>query len=124
MEWVIFGALVLVLGSQFRLILSRLRTVRAPSRREKQLRQLELALPGAEPDNPVSISSPAVVEPKAKALVCVQCGNEHRLLEHAAITVSGQRLRKATAECVGCGRRRELYLRLETEAAEPGTQLN
>ncbi len=69
---------------------------------------------GGSPQNPVSVSSASVVESHALGLACAACG-EHgttRLEEHAAVVISGARLRVAKIACRACGVRRDLYYSL------------
>ncbi len=112
MQWLLLAGLVVLIVWQARLVLNRVREVQAPAKALERRRQLERVEPGGVPSNPIPIDSPAVVEPKTVALVCLKCGSLHRMLEHSVFTFEGERLRKAEAQCVGCGNQRVLYFKL------------
>ncbi len=83
-------------------------------RREAQA----LAEPGGHPANPIEITSPAVVEPKAANFPCARCGQPVRVTDHQVETVGGVRLRVAEVECTRCGLVRPIFFRL----SKPGGQ--
>ena len=89
---------------------------RARDREQEQLvRDLERLArlePGGAADRPIAIASPAQVEVRAEAGPCPLCQGSLRLLEHAAATVDGVRLRIAHLACTACGTRRQIYFRL------------
>lgn len=60
--------------------------------------------------------SPAVVEAQAWSVPCPRCDVPHELLEHAAVTISGVRLREARLRCRQCGARRSMWFRLVGES--------
>lgn len=68
--------------------------------------------PGATPEHPIEISSPALVEPKATSLLCPRCELPFRVEAHRAPSVAGMRLREAAVSCSRCGARRSLWFRL------------
>jgi len=68
--------------------------------------------PGGSSESPIAIDSPAVVEPKARAIPCPRCGGEHEVVEHVAVTRDGARVREARLRCRGCRSRRSLWFRL------------
>ena len=92
--------------------------VRKPSRRAAQrqhvrdLDRLARLGPGGAPDHPIEIDSPPVVDIMAEARPCPLCDGSLRLIEHAAETIDGQRLRVARVRCTSCGIAREIYFRL------------
>jgi hypothetical protein len=92
----------------------RLRRARAREEQELARDQERLARlqPGGTPERPVSIESPAQVDVIASATPCPLCRGTLRLVEHAAETVAGVRLRVARLVCTGCRTPRALYFRL------------
>lgn len=68
--------------------------------------------PGGNPRRPLEVGSPAIVEARARATPCPRCGGEHDVLEHAAVTVDGDRLREVRLSCRACRTRRSLWFRL------------
>jgi hypothetical protein len=69
-------------------------------------------MPGATPEHPIEISSPALVEPKAATLLCPRCELPFRVEAHRAPSGVGMRLREAEVSCRRCGARRSLWFRL------------
>jgi len=70
--------------------------------------------PGGAADRPLEIESPAQVEPIAAATPCPLCDGALRVVEHAAETVDGVRLRVARVACTRCGVARTIWFRLPT----------
>lgn len=81
----------------------------------EQRERLFVLEPGGNPRRPIDVSSASVVETQALALPCPRCAGAHELVEHAAVTIAGERLREARLRCRQCGSRRSLFFRL-TEA--------
>lgn len=69
--------------------------------------------PGGSPAQPLKAASASVLEGRARQTPCPLCAGEHELLDHAAITPGGVRLRKLDLRCRRCGSRRSLYFQLE-----------
>jgi hypothetical protein len=69
--------------------------------------------PGGAAARPLLIPSPSVVEGRALAERCPRCDGEHELLEHAAVTVNGVRLREARLRCRSCRSARSLFFQIE-----------
>ena len=67
---------------------------------------------GGSAQRPISVESASVVETHALSVPCPRCGGAHELIEHAAITQDGQRLREARLRCRQCGTRRSLFFQL------------
>jgi hypothetical protein len=92
---------------------------RARAREEAELvRDLEKLArleAGGAPDHPLAIESVALVEVMATSRPCPLCQGTVRLVEHAAETVAGVRLRVARIACTLCGVGRARDFRL----AEP-----
>lgn len=68
--------------------------------------------PGATPEDPIPIASPAAVEARAEALPCPQCGGSCHVTEHVVHFAGAERLRVAHLRCGQCGAPRSLYFRL------------
>ena len=76
------------------------------------LERLARLAPGGAPDRPLDVEAPTQVEPIAEGAVCPLCEGALRLVEHAAETHDGARLRVAHLRCTSCGVARSLYFRL------------
>jgi DNA-directed RNA polymerase subunit RPC12/RpoP len=95
---------------------------RSRTARREQKRALEKAAalreklfglsPGGTAERPLDVVSPATIEPHVGSVECPRCGGRLMLDEHAAVTVSGSRLREARLRCTGCGSRRSLWFRI------------
>ena len=68
--------------------------------------------PGGDPNNPIMVDAPSVVEPKAGSMPCVRCQGPVLVRDHQVRTVDGVRLRVAQVECNLCGFEREVFFRL------------
>lgn len=88
------------------------RAGRALAEAKERLFQLEL---GGTPARPIEVASASVIEPHALSMPCPRCDGTHDLVEHAAITVDGVRLREVRLACRQCGSRRAVYFRLREE---------
>jgi transposase-like protein len=53
------------------------------------------------------------VEVRALSQRCPRCDGEHELLEHAAVTAQGARLRELRLRCRQCHSRRSLFFQIE-----------
>jgi len=69
--------------------------------------------PGGAAARPLLVTSPSVVEGRALAERCPRCDGEHELLEHAAVTVNGLRLREARLRCRACRSERSLFFQID-----------
>lgn len=76
------------------------------------LERLARLAPGGAPDRPLDVEAPTQVEPIAEATPCPLCQGALRLVEHAAETHDGARLRVAHMSCTSCGVDRALYFML------------
>jgi len=85
---------------------------RASATVTEQRERLFALEPGGDPRRPIEVSSASVVEAQALALSCPRCGGAHELVEHAAVTIAGDRLREARLRCRQCGSRRSVFFRL------------
>jgi hypothetical protein len=70
---------------------------------------------GGSAARPLDVASASVVDSHALGVACPRCGGPHELIEHAAITVEGARLREARLRCRQCGTHRSLFFRLREE---------
>jgi hypothetical protein len=96
----------------------RPRTERRERERElrKNVREVErllAAAPGGAPDRPIVVTSASVVEPRARATPCGQCGGELELRDHAAELHEGRPLRLVRLICRLCHAPRALWFRIE-----------
>ena len=82
-------------------------------RARERLARLE---PGGEPVRPLDVMSASLIEPQAKSMPCPKCLGGCTVVEHAAETREGRRLRIAHMMCRMCGSRRAIYFRIAGEA--------
>jgi len=87
---------------------------RAHAKLVRDLERLARLRPGGAPDRPLDVDSPAQVEVIATTSPCPLCEGTLRLVEHAADTLDGVRLRLARLVCTACGTARTRYFRLAT----------
>jgi hypothetical protein len=85
---------------------------RAHGRLVRDLERLAAHAPGGSPGRPVTVEASSLVEPIAEGTACPLCEGKLSLLEHAAETHEGVRLRVAHVRCTHCGVARALYFRL------------
>ena len=78
----------------------------------RDLERLAATAPGGSPLRSIEIEAPTLVEPIAESTACPLCEGALRLVEHAAETHGGVRLRVAHVRCTSCGVARALYFRL------------
>jgi len=91
--------------------------------RDRQLRkqvrrteQLAATLPGASPDQPIDVGSAAVVEEKARATPCIQCGGDLELRGDRATSTTRGVLREMSLACRRCHAPRTLWYRIAAAA--------
>ena len=82
----------------------------------RDLERLTERVPGGSPRRPIDVEAPSLVEPMAEGRSCPLCEGGLRLVEHAAETHDGVRLRVAHVRCTQCGVPRSLYFRLAPPA--------
>jgi hypothetical protein len=82
----------------------------------RDLEELARRESGGGPDSPLVVESVAQVEVMATSRPCPLCQGGLRLVEHAAETVDGARLRIARLTCTTCGVPRARYFRLDERA--------
>ena len=78
----------------------------------RDLERLAELAPGGAPDRPIAVDTPPLVDVMAEATPCPLCGARLHLVEHAAETIDGVRLRIARVRCTACGIGRAIYFRL------------
>jgi len=101
--------------------LPRSRSKRREQERElrKQVRLTEkLAgeLPGGSAERPINVGSASVVEGKARATRCIQCGGELELRGDRATSTPRGILREIAVACRGCHVPRTLWFRVVPRA--------
>ena len=78
----------------------------------RDLERLASLAPGGAPERPIVVEAPTQVESLAEAAPCPLCEGAMHLVEHAAETHDGTRLRAAHLRCTSCGVARARYFRL------------
>jgi hypothetical protein len=85
----------------------------------KQVRQTEALageLAGGAPDRPIDVGSASVVEGKARATPCIQCGGELDLRADRATSTARGVLRELALACRRCHAPRTLWFRIAPRA--------
>jgi hypothetical protein len=82
----------------------------------RDLERLARLEAGGAPERPLTVESVAQIEVMATSRPCPLCQGSVRLVEHAAETVDGIRLRVVRLACTLCGVARARYFRLEGSA--------
>lgn len=77
--------------------------------REK-LAQLE---PGGSEENPITVSSASVIEPRAESLPCLRCEENVRVDSHETRPARGGHVRVLELACKACGEERTVFFRVE-----------
>jgi hypothetical protein len=85
------------------------RDARELVRARERLAALE---PGGSPARPIDVPSAAVIDGRARATPCIQCGGELRVEDDAAAFVDGRAQRVVNTRCVSCHAPRLLHFRL------------
>jgi hypothetical protein len=68
--------------------------------------------PGGSETRPIDVSTPAVIEPRARSLHCPRCDEPFDVESHEARTIGHERLREAVLRCRVCGAGRSLWFRV------------
>ncbi len=82
------------------------RAARALVRDRERLAALQ---PGGAADHPIAVASSAIIEGRARALPCPQCGGVFRVDDHQAPTGD---LRAVSVTCLQCTAKRQLWFRI------------
>jgi hypothetical protein len=77
----------------------RQRALRKLARDREKLAALA---PGGAADRPIEVSTPSVIDGRARSTPCPLCEGELELLEVAAVTTSAGRRREARVRCRQC----------------------
>jgi hypothetical protein len=85
---------------------------RALRREVRERERMAAILPGGSPERPIEVATSAVVEIRAAATPCVQCGGQLTVAEHAAQRHGEETLRVVRAACRRCHAPRSLWFRL------------
>lgn len=64
---------------------------------------------GGAAEHPIQVASAAVIEGRAAALPCAQCGGAYRVADHRS---EGAGLRAVDVRCTQCGVARTLWFRI------------
>src|SRR5215467_6120821 len=81
----------------------------------KQVRRTEALagnLPGGAPEHPIDVTSASVVEGRARATPCVQCGGDLELRGDRATSTARGILREIALACRRCHSPRVLWFRI------------
>jgi len=85
---------------------------RAARKVVRDTERLAAALPGADPERPIEVASASVVEVRARATPCVQCGGELDVRGDRAGSTPRGVLREMEMACRRCHTRRTLWFRV------------
>ncbi len=85
------------------------RRMEAAQRLEMAREQLVALLPGGSPDHAIDVTSAAVIEVRAAAMACPQCGGQYHILDH---TRPMPGVRRVDVACRHCSTPRALWFRI------------
>lgn len=68
--------------------------------------------PGGSQERPIDVSTPALVEPRARTVHCPRCDEPFTVEAHEARADDHARLREAQLRCRLCGYTRSLWFRV------------
>lgn len=68
--------------------------------------------PGGAPARAIEVAAPSVIDTQVAQRTCPRCAGTLSLLEQAAVSVEGVRLREARLRCRDCASERSLWFRL------------
>ena len=89
---------------------------RALRKQVRPVEQLAAELPGASAELPIDVASASVVEEKARATPCVQCGGDLELGADRATSTTRGVLRQITLGCRRCHAPRTMWFRIVPRA--------
>jgi hypothetical protein len=89
---------------------------RALRKQVRRVEQLAAGLPGASAELPIDVASASVVEEKARATPCAQCGGDLQLGGDRATSTARGVLREITLACRRCHAPRTLWFRIAPRA--------
>jgi hypothetical protein len=73
--------------------------------------------PGGAPRMAQQVPSPSVIDAHVSRVSCPRCDGKLELIEQAAVTVDGARLREARLKCRACGSGRSMWFRIVSDAS-------
>jgi hypothetical protein len=86
---------------------------RALRKTVRQIGRLAGALPGGSPERPLDVASASVVETRARAMPCAQCGGfDHEVRADRASSTARGVLRELTMACRRCRAPRTVWFRI------------
>jgi D-serine deaminase-like pyridoxal phosphate-dependent protein len=85
---------------------------RAAQKLTRERRRLALLDAGGTRERPMSVDSASVVEVRAEAAPCLDCGGPVRTIEHRAESDGQRRTRVAVVACRRCGAQRTFYFHI------------
>jgi uncharacterized protein YbaR (Trm112 family) len=93
------------------------RTARRAEERDARKRvrdreKLAALSPGGARAHPIEVASAAVIDGRAGALPCPQCGGQYRIRDHRS---AGPGLREVDVTCRQCGTPRTLWFRITVD---------
>ena len=89
---------------------------RAARKGVRDTERLAAALPGANPEHPIEVTSASVVEVRARATPCVQCGGALAMQGDRASSTPRGVLRQLDMACQRCHAARRLWFRIAPAA--------
>jgi hypothetical protein len=90
---------------------------RALRKRVQRKETLAAELPGGSEERPIEVGSASVVEGKARATPCIQCGGDLELRGDRATSTARGVLREVALACRRCHAPRTLWFRVTPPAA-------
>jgi hypothetical protein len=87
---------------------------RALRKTVRQTEQLAAQLPGGAPERPIDVGAASVVEVKARATPCPQCGGELQITGDRADATPRGLLREIALACRLCHTPRTIWFRIAT----------
>ena len=89
------------------------RVAQRASERLTQAKERWFALQlGAKSEQPITVTSASLIEPRARSVPCPRCEGQLDLLTHEAKSIDGVRLRRISLKCRNCGHPRQLWFRI------------
>jgi len=95
----------------------RRQSERALRKEARRVEALASKLPGASPEQPIDVASASVVEGKARATPCVQCGGDLEPRGDRAASTARGVLREISLVCRLCHTPRTLWFRIAPPSA-------
>jgi len=90
---------------------------RALRKEVRRTERLAGEMPGGSPEQPIDVAAASVVEGKARATPCIQCGGDLELRGDRATSTARGVLREVGLACRRCHAPRTLWFRIVPAAA-------